>query len=52
VNGRDAIDRACKDQPGAYLRAVLSLVPKDFVLTVEPTEVPQYIELRFTDTPE
>ena len=51
-NGRDAIERTCKDQPGAYLRAVLSLVPKDFALTAEKAEVPQYIELRFTDTPE
>ena len=51
-NGRDAIERTCKDQPGAYLRAVLSLVPKDFALTVEKAEVPQYIELRFTDTPD
>jgi hypothetical protein len=48
-NGRDAIERTCKDQPGAYLRAVLSLVPKDFDLTVEQAEIPQYIELRFTD---
>ena len=48
-NGRDAIEHTSKDQPGAYLRAVLSLVPKDFALTVEEPEVPQYIELRFTD---
>ena len=25
---------------------------KDFALTVEKAEVPQYIELRFTDTPD
>ena len=52
LNGRDAIERTCKDQPGAYLRAVLSLVPKDFALTVERAEYPQYIELQFTDTPD
>ena len=52
MNGRDAIERTCKDQPGAYLRAVLSLVPKDFALTVERAEYPQYIELQFTDTPD
>ena len=27
-NGLDAIDRTCKEQPAAYLRAVLSLVTK------------------------
>ena len=41
-----------RNQPGAYLRAVLSLVPKDFALTVEQADYPQYIELRFTDTPD
>ena len=46
-NGRDAIERTCKHQPGAYLRAVLSLVPKDFALTVDRDETPQYIEIRF-----
>ena len=47
-----SFERTCKDQPGAYLRAVLSLVPKDFALTVERAEYPKYIELRFTDTPD
>ena len=37
-NGRDAIDRTCKEQPAAYLRAVLSLVQKDFAMTVERNE--------------
>jgi len=48
-NGSDAIDRTCKEQPAAYLRAVLSLVPKDFAMTVERDETPQYIEVRFVD---
>ena len=30
-NGLDAIDRTCKEQPAAYLRAVLSLVPNVLV---------------------
>ena len=46
-NGRDAIDRTCKEQPGAYLRAVLSLVPKDFAMTVERDETPQCIAVTF-----
>ena len=46
-NGLDAIDRTCKEQPAAYLRAVLSLVPKDFAMTVERDEIPQHIEVRF-----
>ena len=48
-NGSDAIDRTCKEQPAAYLRAVLSLVPKDFAMTVEMNETPQHIEVRFVD---
>ena len=48
-NGSDAIDRTCKEQPAAYLRAVLSLVPKDFAMTVERDETPQHIEVRFVD---
>ena len=48
-NGLDAIDRACKEQPAAYLRAVLSLVPKDFAMTEERDETPQHIEVRFVD---
>ena len=48
-HGRDAIDRACKENPGAYMRAVLSLVPKDFALTAEKDETPQCIEIRFVD---
>ena len=46
---RDAIDRTCKENPGAYMRAVLSLVPKDFALTAEKDETPQCIEIRFVD---
>ena len=48
-NGRDAIDRTCKEQPAAYLRAVLSLVPKDFPMTVERDETPQHVEITFVD---
>ena len=48
-NGLKVIDRACKEQPAAYLRAVLSLAPKDFAMTVERDETPQHIELRFVD---
>ena len=48
-NGLDAIDRTCKKQPAAYLRAVLSPVPKDFAMTVERDETPQHIEVRFVD---
>ncbi len=33
----------------AYMRAVLSLVPKDFGLTAEKDETPQCIEIRFVD---
>ena len=51
-NGLDAIDRTCKEEPAAYLRAVLSLVPKDFAMTVERDETPQHIEVRFVDNPE
>ena len=47
--GLDAIDRACKEQPAAYLGAVLSLVPKDFAMTVEGNETSQNIKLRFVD---
>ena len=50
LNGSDTNERKCNDHPGAYLRAVLSLVPKDFALTLEQSEFPQYFELRFTDT--
>ena len=48
-NGSDAIDRTCKEQPVAYLRAVLSLVPKVFAMTVERDEIPQHIEISFVD---
>ena len=48
-NGRDAIDRTCKEQPAAYLRAVLSLVPKDFAMTVERDETPQDIRVEFVN---
>ena len=48
-NGLDAIDRTCKAQPAAYLRVVLSLVPKDFAMTVERDETPQHIEVSFFD---
>ena len=48
-HGRDAIDRTCKENPGAYMRAVLSLVPKDFALTPEKDETPQCIEIKFVD---
>ena len=51
-NGLDVIDRTRKEQPAAYLRAVLSLVPKDFAMTVERDETPQHIEVRFVDNPE
>ena len=51
-NGLDAIYRTCKEEPAAYLRAVLLLVPKDFAMTVERDETPQHIEVRFVDTPE
>ena len=51
-NGLDAIGRTCKEQPAAYLRAVLSLVPKDFAMTVERDETPQHIEVRLVDNPE
>ena len=46
-NGLDAIDRTLKEQPAAYLRAVFSLLPKDFAMTVERDETPQHIEVRF-----
>ena len=46
---RDAIDRTCKENPGAYMKAVLSLFPKDFALTAEKDETPQCIEIRFVD---
>ena len=48
-HGRDAIDRTCKENPGAYMRAVLSLVPKDFALTAKKDETPQCIEIKFVD---
>jgi len=51
-NGLDATGRTCKEQPAAYLRAVLSLVPKDFAMTVERDETPQHIEVRLVDNPE
>ena len=38
-----------KENPGAYMRAVLSLVPKNFALTPEKDETPQCIEIRFVD---
>ena len=41
--------KSCKESPGAYMRAVLSLVPKDFALTAEKDETPQCIEIRFVD---
>ena len=50
-NSRDAIDRTCKEQTAAYLRAVLLLVPKDFAMTVERDETPQHVEITFTDRP-
>ena len=31
------------------VRAVLSLVPKDFAMTLERDETPQHIEVRFVD---
>jgi hypothetical protein len=34
------------------VRAVLSLVPKDFAMTLERDETPQHIEVRFVDNPE
>ena len=46
-NGSDAIDRTFREQPVAYLRAILSLVPKDFAMTVERDETPPHIEVRF-----
>ena len=51
-NGLNAIDRTCKEQPAAYLRAVLSLVPKDCAMTVERDETPQHIEVSFVDSPQ
>ena len=48
-HGRDAIDRTCKENRGAYMRAVLSLVPKDFAFTAEKDETPQCIEIKFVD---
>ena len=48
-NCLDAIDRTCKEQPAAYLRAVLSLVPKDFAMTVERDETPQDIRIEFVN---
>ena len=39
-HGLDAIDRTCKENPGAYVRAVLSFVPIDFALTAERDETP------------
>jgi hypothetical protein len=39
------IDKA--KQPAACLRAVLSLAPKDFAMTVERDETPPHIEVRF-----
>ena len=35
---REAIDRTCKENPGSYMRAVLSFVSKDFALTAERDE--------------
>ena len=46
-SGSDAIDRTSKEQPAAYLRAVLSLVPKDFAMTVGRDETHPHIEVRF-----
>ena len=51
-NGLDAIDRTCKEQPAAYLRAVLSLVPKDCAMTVKRDEMPQHVEVSVVDNPE
>ena len=48
-HGRDAIDRTCRETPGAYLRAALSLIPKGFALSSDGKDFPQFIELRFTD---
>ena len=48
-NRRDAIDRKCKENPGAYMRAVPSLVPKDSALIAEKDETPQCIEIRFVN---
>ena len=48
-NGLDAVYRNSKEQPEAYLRAVLSLAPKRFFITVERDEPPQHIEISFFD---
>ena len=45
------MDFTCREQPAAYLRAVLSLAPKDFAMTMERDEPPQHIELGFVDNP-
>ena len=50
-DGLDAIDRTCKEQPAAYLKAALSLVPTDFATSVARDETPQHIGLRFVDKP-
>ena len=46
-HGRDAIDRTCKENPGAYMRAVLSLLPKDFALNAEKDKTSQHVEIHF-----
>ena len=46
-HGRDEIDRTCKENPDAHMRAVLSLFPKDFALTAEKDETPQFIWTQF-----
>ena len=48
-HGRDEIDRACNENPGAYVRAVLSLVPKDFAFSTEKDETPQRITIEFVN---
>ena len=34
INGRDAIDRMCRNDPVAYIRAIVQLMPKDVSLDV------------------
>ena len=51
-NDLEVIDRACKEQPAAYLRAFLSLAPKDFAMTVERDVTPQHIEISFVCNPQ
>ena len=48
-NRRDAIDRKCKQSPGDYMRAALSLVPIDLPLTAEKDETLHCFEIRVVD---